>query len=150
MTCPDPIRLEAFVDGELSADAAAAVANHLATCADCAAQVRRTRQLVALLHRQPAEELDENQVLRLVEEAKRGKRVEPLVLRTNWRRSLVAASIVVALSAGAVVAHRTRREAPVWLPPDSLSAALLREHQDYQAALAADPNLNVQVALLGW
>lgn len=148
MTCPDPIQLEAFVDGELPEAAAAAVAHHVATCGRCAAYARRTRQLVALLQRPPVEALDELDVLRLVEAVRRGASDRRPSRWLSWRHSLVAAAVLMALGAG-VVAYRANVGDAGWSPPDSFSMALLHEHQDYQAALAADPELNVQVAVVG-
>lgn len=152
MKCPDPIQLDAFVDGELPEGAAAFVEGHLAECAACASQVRRTRRLVELLRRQRPETLDEGEVARLLQAARQGMPQRTAGERPDRRRALTAAAVVLVLGAAAL-AHRAGLgdgTASVPAPaPDSLSLALLREHQGYEAALLADPEFNVQVAVLG-
>ncbi|HHW14048.1 MAG TPA: hypothetical protein GXX28_03825, partial [Firmicutes bacterium] len=49
----------------------------------------------------------------------------------------------------AVVTYRASLGDRMASVPDSFSLGLLREHQGYEAALLADPEFNVQVALLG-
>lgn len=155
MKCPDQVQLEAFVDGELPPDAAAVIAGHVAVCGPCAAHVRSVRRLVELLRKQPTGELAEVDVEGLVAALRRragegqvaGSR--GAARRPSFRQSLVAASIVVALAAGFAI-YQARVAGPGLTPPDAFSLVLLDEHQDYQSALAADPDFSVQVATVGW
>lgn len=146
MKCPDPIQLEAFVDGELPAERLAEVASHLKGCPACAAQVRRTKQLVTLLHRQldaVEQSFDPAAVLTAVREETRRHRA----IRTVWRRSAVAAALMLAFGAGA-----TAYQVGLWqnstAPSDRFAQALFGVHDRYETVLAADRSLNVQVAVL--
>ncbi|MDI6871971.1 MAG: zf-HC2 domain-containing protein [Bacillota bacterium] len=151
MRCPDPVQLEALVDGELPADRAAGVTRHLEECPACATQVRRIRQLVALLRQRSVPVLDELEVAQLVESVRRKAEVKRRLTFAAWRRSLVAASLVLALGTGALTWYRLNSPGRRPVAPDAFALALLHEHRRYEVALgaAADLGFNVQVAVLG-
>ena len=67
----DPERVTGFVDGELDAEAAAAVAAHLETCAACRAQAEAERGLRARLRSLPAPELPAGLEARVRAQARR-------------------------------------------------------------------------------
>jgi anti-sigma factor RsiW len=69
------------------------------------------------------------------------------LVRAGWRRSVAAAGVVVAFGAG-LVAYQAGLLRPSAASTDPFSQALFREHQRYESALAADRDLNVQVAAL--
>ncbi len=148
MRCPDPLQLEAFVDGELPADAAVSLARHLAGCPRCSDRVEKTRRLIALLQTVPASELGEAEARWLVESVKRRAGRPTGFLRSTWRRSLAAAAVVLALGVGTLT-YRTALIGQPFRAVHPLTQALLNQHQGYEAVLAADPGLNVQVAWAG-
>lgn len=147
MRCPNPVQLEAFVDGELLPETGAAVAGHVATCPSCTRRVEQTRRLVALLRHASTGEQQEFDVRRLVAAVKRqagpGRRRIPASL--TLRQSVAAAVILLVLGAGTLT-YRANRTAQPLGPADQFAQALLKEHQAYEVVLAADPELNVQVA----
>ena len=54
--CIHQKRVQAFLDGDLSADEARAFRDHLAGCADCAAELATYRRVFALLDEAPLAE----------------------------------------------------------------------------------------------
>jgi anti-sigma factor RsiW len=146
MRCPDPVQLEAFVDGELPAERLAEVARHLEGCPTCAGRVRQTQRLVTLLRRHQ-EAVSGSLDAGLLLAAARRQADHHRTVRAAWRRSLVAAGLVLALGAGATAYQIGLVPTPAGFS-DPFSQALLREHQRFESALAADRELNVQVATL--
>ncbi len=149
MRCPGPIQLEAFVDGELPAKVAVTVARHVAACPSCADRVEETHRLVALLRQVSVEELDEAEALRLVESVKRQAGRPRFRWPVTWRQSVAVAVVLLVLGAGALT-YRAILPGQTLRPADPFAQVLLKEHQAYEAVLAADPDFNVQVAAARW
>ncbi len=91
MSC-DPERVTGFVDGELEARAASAVATHLETCSACRAQAETERALRARLRSLPAPELPAG--LEAHVRAARGGRPSALPARARWAVPLAAALLL--------------------------------------------------------
>lgn len=145
MTCPNvPPELEAYADGELDverdADAIANVTNHLATCAECRAEVARIRQLAAALRRQlpsyPASDMLRARVDALVKPTPlptpsptplpapspspvRGSRVSP-----RWKVFALAASVLLAI----VTTHDVATSNRARINQDAANAELISAH----------------------
>lgn len=146
MICPDPVQLDAFVDAELPAAQAAALTRHLEECPVCAARVRGTRRLSALLRREAGElgeEFDPGRLLAAVKQEVE-RRAEA---RRRWRQGLVAAAAAAALAAGTMT-YRASREDRLAMSEDAFALALLKEHRGYVTSLGADREFNIQVAQL--
>jgi anti-sigma factor RsiW len=88
----DPELVTGFVDGELAAEAAAAVDAHLGACADCRAQAEAERGLRARLRSLPAPHLPAGLEARVRSRARR----RPLVARAAARWALPLAAALVA------------------------------------------------------
>ena len=132
MTCKECLdSLNAFVDGELAADEAAAVRDHLATCDDCAAQhtrlVEGTMRLKGALMRYEAPD-----VLKARLRASLSKTdpevVEPARLTqrprfVRWSNAVAAAAIVAVLSSVATLSFANRQS-----DADAIQSELLASH----------------------
>lgn len=90
MSC-DPERVTGFVDGELDAEATAAVAAHVETCPECRAQAEAERDLRARLGGLPAPELPAGLGARV----RTASRVGPSTVRTVTRWALPLAAALV-------------------------------------------------------
>ena len=90
MSC-DPERVTGFVDGELDAEAAAAVAAHLEACADCRAQAEAERFLRARLRELPLPELPAGLAERVRARARERSPAVPAAVR--WALPLAAALV---------------------------------------------------------
>jgi anti-sigma factor RsiW len=82
-------RVTGFVDGELDADAAAAVAAHLTSCATCRAQAEDERALRARLRELPAPDLPPGLEERVRQRVRR--RSPSALARASWALPLAAA-----------------------------------------------------------
>lgn len=110
MTCSPPL-LEAYVDEELDAAGAAAVAAHLSTCAACAAayaQLQRQQSAIRALPKYAAPPDLRTAIRRHLELAARESRGAQ---RSYWRGLAIAASLLLAASLAWNIAQlRTRPE----------------------------------------
>lgn len=88
MSC-DPERVTGFVDGELEADGATAIAAHLSTCATCRAQAEAERGLRARLRELPAPDLPPGLEERVRQRVRR--RSPSALARASWALPLAAA-----------------------------------------------------------
>jgi anti-sigma factor RsiW len=88
----DPERVTGFVDSELDAPAAAAVARHLGICPACRAQVDAERGLRARLHGLPSPEPPPGLDARVRARVRRRPRV---ALAVRWALPLAAAIVAV-------------------------------------------------------
>jgi hypothetical protein len=121
----------AFADGELSTEQAEAFRRHLATCAECQADLRDLMMVqattdvhAAALRAEPATAPVAHRA-----PATTGERAPAQVISLAWyrRRSVQAAGAVTALAAAAAIALLVRGEAPVTLamaPTRTLEARL--------------------------
>lgn len=88
MSC-DPERVTAFVDGELAAPAAAAVAAHLSSCATCRTQAGAERELRARLRGLPAPDVPPRLEARVRDRMRR--RPGAFAARARWALPVAAA-----------------------------------------------------------
>jgi mycothiol system anti-sigma-R factor len=114
-------RLHPYVDGELSVGETAAADAHVATCATCAALVRREQALRELLRRQPREAAPPE--LR--------SRVTATVRHEAGRKLARRAAWVVVPAVAAVLAVIVAASLPTWRQPMPLVAALVDKHIAY-------------------
>jgi anti-sigma factor RsiW len=110
--CDQPVRLDAYHDGELSAAERAAVEAHLCDCPSCAAELAAIRAMSGVFADAAPREASREQLLRLA----RGVRPEPYdarLLLGLFRGAAVAAAVVLAcaLAAGAHLSRRTKAAA---------------------------------------
>src|SRR6266566_1470765 len=124
MTCADCLEsLGSFVDGELPADEAALIEEHLRTCDDCARAHRRlvdtSSQVKAALMRYQAPDVLKARIRASLadpagEFAAQRPRV-PLYRNISWGRTIAAAAIVAVASSALTLAITDRRphESPV-------------------------------------
>jgi anti-sigma factor RsiW len=110
--CGNPIRLDAYHDGELSPAERADVEAHVRDCPSCAAELAAIRGLSGAFAGAAPREPSHEQLLRLA----RSVRAEPsdarMLLRL-FRASAVAAAVLLAcaLAAGVYLARRTKAAA---------------------------------------
>jgi anti-sigma factor RsiW len=119
MTHFDEFILNAYLDGELAAEEVAAVAEHLATCASCRAQVTTLGQLFARLERTPDVPIEADLTGRVLAQLA-AERWAPTVPR--WAPFALAAQAVVTLVilVGAGIALQ-----PVWRTANERLAEVL-------------------------
>ena len=132
MTCKECLDgLNAYVDGELAADEAASVRDHLATCEDCAAQhttlVEGTMRLKGALMRYEAPD-----VLKARIRASLAQSEPEIVAATprsrfprglSWPSAIAAAALVAVLSSAATLSLANRKSGA-----DAIQAELLSSH----------------------
>jgi anti-sigma factor RsiW len=148
--CGNPVRLDAYHDGELSPAERADVEAHLRDCPSCAAELAAIRRMSAALADAPAREPSHEQLLRLA----RSVRAEPsdarMLLRL-LRATAVAAAVLLACALAAAVyqSHRTKAAAHETMILDHVAI------WSRSAALAAGPGgdgrqSDEQVLLAQW
>src|SRR6516165_3285339 len=101
MSCPERLRTQAFIDGEVAGDEAAAVERHLETCADCeafvgdAAEVSDAIRTSAIRHTAPLELRRQVAAMLDVESARQpvDLRQARAARRGFWRGALSGAGI---------------------------------------------------------
>src|SRR5438105_8043260 len=118
MTCANCLEsLGYFIDGELPADEAALIEEHLRTCADCARAHQRlvdtSSQVRAALMRYQAPDVLKARIRANLadparEVAAQGPRV-PLYRNINWSRAIAAAAIVAVASSALTIAITQRQ-----------------------------------------
>lgn len=132
MTCKECLdSLDAYVDGELAADEAAAVRDHLATCDDCAEQhtrlVEGTMRLKGALMRYEAPD-----VLKARLRASLSKPEAEIVAApprvpffrgVRWPSAIAAAAVVAVLSSAATLSFANRKSGA-----DAIQSELLASH----------------------
>jgi anti-sigma factor RsiW len=132
MTCKECLdSLSALVDGELVADEAAAVRDHLATCDECAAQqaqlVEGTMRLKGALMRYEAPDVLKARIraslARPEAEIVAAPRAVPFYRAMKWPTALAAAAVVAVLSSAVTLSIANRNAAG-----DSLQQELLASH----------------------
>ena len=132
--CENPVRLDAYHDGELSPAERAGVEAHLRHCPSCVAELAAIRGLSgAFAHAAPREPSHE-QLLQLAE----GVRAEPsdarMLLRLFRGAAVVAAVLLACTLAGsAYLSHRSKAAAHEAMVLDQVAAG------PRFAAYAADP-----------
>jgi len=118
MKCADCLEsLGPFIDGELRADEAALVEEHLKTCVDCAAAHRRllatSYQLKNTLMRYEAPDVLTARIRASLAEPARDApdrpRMVPLARRSGWQRTVAAAAVVAVVSSGLTYAVVNQR-----------------------------------------
>lgn len=132
MTCKESMdSLIAYVDGELSADEAAAMRDHLATCDDCAAAhtrlVEGTMRLRGALMRYEAPDVLKARIRAALTkpdaEISVPPRRAPLFRMISWPSTIVAAALVAVLSSAVTLSIANSRAAD-----DSIQSQLLASH----------------------
>ena len=132
MTCKECLdSLNALVDGELAAEEAAAVRDHLATCDDCAAEhtrlVEGTMRLKGALMRYEAPDVLKARIRASL--ARPEAEIIPAAPRVpfyrtmRWPTAIAAAAVVAALSSALTLSVANRRSGE-----DSVQAELLASH----------------------
>ena len=132
MTCKECLdSLSALVDGELVADEAAAVRDHLATCDECASQQARlvegTMRLKGALMRYEAPDVLKARIraslARPEAQVVAAPRAVPFYRAMKWPTAIAAAAVVAVLSSAVTLSIANRRSAG-----DSLQQELLASH----------------------
>jgi anti-sigma factor RsiW len=129
--------LSAWIDRELSAPRAAAVAEHVAGCADCGAQVDALRRADGELRAIPLRELKPGAYAELRQRTLRGARAEARkapAWRVRWLGGAAGASAAAA-AAGVALYLGVRR-------PDSIDSA---SPEDLAVAIDLDTALDLEV-----
>jgi anti-sigma factor RsiW len=133
MTCKECLdSLNALVDGELAADEAAAVRDHLATCDECAEQhtrlVEGTMRLKGALMRYEAPDVLKARIRASLARPE-PEVVEPIRRRlpffgaVNWPSAIAAAAAVAVLSSAATLSFANRKSGA-----DAIQSELLASH----------------------
>jgi anti-sigma factor RsiW len=132
MTCKECLdSLNALVDGELAADEAAAVRDHLATCDDCAAEhtrlVEGTMRLKGALMRYEAPDVLKARIraslARPEAEIVAAPPRVPFYRTMRWPTAIVAAAVVAVLSSAVTLSVANRKSGD-----DSVQTELLSSH----------------------
>ncbi len=102
-SCQDRALLSALLDGELSAEQAAAVHRHMTTCAACRQRYEALKQTDALIHgmaaHEPAADFDRTFWRKVAElEDRKAGRAWLLTLLTGWR-PVLASGLAVGIAA---------------------------------------------------
>lgn len=123
MTCAEfEARLEAYVDGELSAELTADGDAHRAECRRCAAAARREEAFRLLLHRQVREAAPRELRERIVADLRRERRRMRRLLR-RWRLPIASTAVAIVAAVAALLLP--------WRPSASLVAMLVDLHIAY-------------------
>ena len=121
--CPDPDRLEALFDGELSAAEADAVRAHAASCDECATELAVLERVAACVRQATVVDPGPALTERILD------RVLPSRLRRRWVTALGwTYSGATAISTYAVIAWISRPDTPGWVV-DRLGEGSLRALQ---------------------
>jgi anti-sigma factor RsiW len=132
MTCKECLdSLNAYVDGELAADEAAAVRDHLATCDDCAAQhtrlVEGTMRLKGALMRYEAPDVLKARIraslTRPEPEVVAAQPRSSFLRAVRWPTAIAAAAVVAVLSSAATLSLVNRQSGA-----DAMQSELLASH----------------------
>lgn len=132
MTCKECLdSLNAYVDGELAADEAAAVRDHLAMCDDCAAQhtrlVEGTMRLKGALMRYEAPDVLKARLRaslsRPEAEIVAAQPRVPFFRGVRWPTAIAAAAVVAVLSSAATLSFANRKSGA-----DEIQSELLASH----------------------
>ncbi len=132
MTCKECLdSLTAYVDGELAADEAAGVRDHLATCDDCAAQhtrlVEGTMRLKGALMRYEAPDVLKARIraslARSEPEIVAARPRVPLFRIGSWPSVIAAAAVVAVLSSAATLSVANRKSGA-----EAIQSELLASH----------------------
>lgn len=132
MTCKECLEsLNAYVDGELAADEAAAVRDHLATCDDCAAQhtrlVEGTMRLKGALMRYEAPDVLKARIRaslsRPESEIVATPQRVPFYRAVRWPTAIAAAAMVAVLSSAATLSLANRKSGA-----EAVQSELLASH----------------------
>ena len=132
MTCKDCLdSLHAYIDGELSADEAAEMRDHLATCDDCAAQhtrlVEATMRLKGALMRYEAPDVLKARIRASLVKPEVEVSAPPqraaLYRVIGWPSAIAAAAVVAVLSSALTLSLSNRKAAD-----DSIQTELLSSH----------------------
>ena len=133
--CGNPVRLDAYHDGELSPAERSHVEAHLRDCPSCAAELAAIRGIATAFAEAPPREPSHEQLVRLARSV-RAEPSEARVLLRLFRATAVAAAVLLActLATGAYLSRRTKAAAHEAMVLDQLAAGPL------SAALVADPS----------
>jgi len=132
MTCADCLEnLGPFIDGELPAEEARLIDEHLRTCADCAAAhgrlVETSSQLKGALMRYEAPDVLKARIRASLAENTRDATSErvlvPLRRSRGWLRTIAAAAVVAIVSSGLTFAVMRQR-----VPGNSVEQQVLASH----------------------
>ena len=132
--CQNPVRLDAYHDGELSPAERSHVETHLRECPSCAAELAAIRRTSAAFAGTAAREPSHEQLLRLAQSVRAESSDVRMLLRL-FRGAAVAASVLLAgaLAGAAYLSQRTKAAA---------HEAMVLDHVtiwSQSAALTADP-----------
>ena len=137
---PDPLTLEAYIDGTASDDERNVVAEHVEGCTECAEYVRRVRSLTEALRALPTTARRVPPI-----EAETVRRASAPARGTPWRSlsPLMAAAVAaVIFGAGVAVGTVTRRAPGVPEPPPTVLRPALDVQQAGTSYIAALVRLN--------
>ena len=142
--CGNPIRLDAYHDGELSPAERSGVEAHLRDCPSCAAELDAVRGMSAAFADAAPREPSRDELLRLARSV-RAEPYEARVLLRLFRGTAVAAAVILAcaLAAGAYLSHRSEAAAHEAMVLDHVATG------SQSAALATDRAQWIADDLLG-
>ncbi len=129
MTCHEVEQLDdAYLDGEIDADRAAAIDAHVASCAACAERHERRRGLSEAVRALPYHRAPPSLVARVARLDPSGARVPAghgaTAATFDWRWLVTAASVLMAVSSGVFVVLRERANASAAVADAVVSAHL--------------------------
>jgi hypothetical protein len=137
---PDPLLLEAYVDGTAAGNEQQVVAEHIDRCAECAAYVHRVRSLADELRALPTTARRIPPI-----EADVARRVAARAHGAGWRSAsplMAAAAAAVIFGAGVAVGSATRRPLEEASPPPTDLRPALDVQQAGTSFIAALVRLN--------
>lgn len=148
--CEHLVRLNAYHDGELSPPERAAVEVHLRDCPSCAAELAEMPMFSGAFAASAPPEPSHEQLLQLAQGVRAG-RSDALMLLRLFRRTAVAAAVLLACAIGAAVylSHQTKAAADQAMVLDR--AAAWSQTDRFPAEAMADASQSDQrVRLAQW
>lgn len=137
---PDPLRLEAYLDGTASDDESKVVTEHVERCAECAEYVRRVRSLTEKLRALPTTARRVPPI-----EAEIARRAAASARNAPWRSLsplMAAAAAAVIFGAGVAAGTAIRRPPGLTEPPPTELRPALDVQQAGTSYIAALVRLN--------
>ncbi|HEX6626635.1 MAG TPA: anti-sigma factor [Gemmatimonadaceae bacterium] len=150
MTCAECIdSLGPYLDGELLREEAAVIAEHLETCADCAAAHRRlvatSSQLKNGLTRYQAPDVLKARIRAALAQPEVESKVQyAQVTRFNWRRTITAAAVVAVVSSAVTLSVVGRKPLGETVQSELLSSHIRSLMPDHLTDVASNDQHNVK------